>query len=135
MYTWQLYNSNTCSYIDNNVILSIRVPKNNIVNEINDFELDKLDELKELKELKDSNELNELNELMNRLLIRAPKYLHLDLLNIVWMNDYIAKKYVLKLMQEMSEDSLDFVLKYLKDKDQNDQVLALNMFLLDKKIS
>jgi len=126
MYTWQLYNSNTCSYIDNNVILSVKVPKDNQKNELTEIELNELNKL---------NELSELDELMNRLLIKAPKYLHLDLLNIVWMNDYIAKKYVLKLMQEMSEDSLDFVLKYLKDKDKNDQVLALNMFLLDKKIS
>jgi len=126
MYTWQLYNSNTCSYIDNNVILSVKVPKDNQKNELTEIELNELNKL---------NELSELDELMNRLLVKAPKYLHLDLLNIVWMNDYIAKKYVLKLMQEMSEDSLDFVLKYLKDKDQNDQVLALNMFLLDKKIS
>ena len=126
MYAWQVYNINTSSYIDNNVILSVKVPKDNQKNELTEIELNELNKL---------NELSELDELMNRLLIKAPKYLHLDLLNIVWMNDYIAKKYVLKLMQEMSEDSLDFVLKYLKDKDQNDQVLALNMFLLDKKIS
>jgi len=126
MYAWQVYNINTSSYIDNNVILSVKVPKDNQKNELTEIELNELNKL---------NELSELDELMNRLLVKAPKYLHLDLLNIVWMNDYIAKKYVLKLMQEMSEDSLDFVLKYLKDKDQNDQVLALNMFLLDKKIS
>uniref|UniRef100_A0A6C0M040 Uncharacterized protein n=1 Tax=viral metagenome TaxID=1070528 RepID=A0A6C0M040_9ZZZZ len=126
MYAWQVYNINTSSYIDNNVILSVKVPKDNQKNELTEIELNELNKL---------NELSELDELMNRLLIKAPKYLHLDLLNIVWMNDYIAKKYVLKLMHEMSEDSLDFVLKYLKDKDKNDQVLALNMFLLDKKIS
>jgi len=126
MYAWQVYNINTSRYIENNEILSIKVPKDNQKNELTEIELNELNKL---------NELSELDELMNRLLIKAPKYLHLDLLNIVWMNDYIAKKYVLKLMQEMSEDSLDFVLKYLKDKDKNDQVLALNMFLLDKKIS
>lgn len=76
-----------------------------------------------------------MHQKMLKLLERTPVELHSDLISIIWVRQYEAKRYVLDVLLEIDIESINFLLNYLRGKSDRDIVHSLNQFILLEKKS